>query len=579
MRSNFILIILLALSALSHAQTRWFDPQLEQAAVHGRALADERRTNYYQRLPERVKSEVRDAVWSLSRNTAGESIQFYTNSSQITVRYTLDEGYAMPHMPATGKSGVDLYAYDENGRQKWAAARYSFGDTVTFRFAPLLYSGVNHNKGYEYHLYLPPYNSVKWLAIGVDSSASFTFIKQSVEKPIIVYGTSIAQGACASRPGMIWSSIVSRELRTPLVNLGFSGNGRLEKGILDVIKVTPAKAVILDCMPNLMDRPADEITALVINAVREIRSAQPTTPILIADHLGYPHSTMIGGWQQKSENSIRGQRAAYEAIIEQGIKEVYYLSYDEIGMPEDGTVEAIHPSDYGMRVYADAYVKKLREILHEPVGVLSVQQPVTQRREPDMYEWRERHESLLRQIRQTPPSIVIFGNSITHYWGGVPDAPFQRGADSWDKKIAPLAALNMGFGWDRIENVLWRVYHGALDGYDAKKIIVAIGVNNILNNSDSQLADGMRTLVNAIKERQPQAEIVINGIYPARNLESRIEVANTNIAAVARQCGVGFNDFGKILLGGDGKINEKFFTDGLHPNGDGYRLIANRFIR
>lgn len=563
------------------AQIKWLDPQKEGAKVHGRALATEHRSNYYQRLPDRVKKEVRPAVWNLSLNAAGQTIQFYTNSPRIVVRYTLAEGLAMPHMPSTGKSGVDLYAYDEHGAEKWCAAKYSFADTVTFRYEKLIYQNRMHNLGYEYRLSLPPYNTVKWLEIGVDSTSFFRFIEPSIELPIIAYGTSITQGACASRPAMIWTDIVAREMRSPMINLGFSGNGKLEKGILDVIKATPARAILLDCMPNLSELPVDSIRRLVLNAVREIRTRQAHVPILIVDHLGYPHSLMIDGWQRRVDNSIQAQKTAYEELLAAGDKNIHYLSHKEIGMPQDATVEAIHPSDYGMKVYGDAYVKKLREILHQPVGALQSQIPVSQRREPDNYEWREHHESLLGQVRAKAPDVVILGNSITHFWGGVEgyNPAQQLGRDSWDAKIAPLNAINMGFGYDRVENVLFRVYHGALDGYQAKKIILTIGVNNILMGRDTDVAEGVRMLIAAIKVRQPQAEIVLNGIYPARKIEERVVRVNRQLATVAKESGVRFNNFGRLFLGRDGKINEALFRDGLHPNADGYRLIVDSFIR
>lgn len=578
MKQIFVTLFLLV-TLCSTAQTRWINPQTDGAKLHGQLLQDEPRTNYYQRLPDRVKDEVTPAVWNLSLNTAGESLQFYTNSKRIVVRYTLAEGHSFPHMPATGKSGVDLYAYDEHGKEKWCAARYSFADTTRFSFETLFYDKPMHSLGYEYHLYLPPYNTVKWMEIGVDSAAFFRFIEPSVEKPIIAYGTSITQGACASRPAMIWSTIVSREMQTPLVNLGFSGNGLLAQGILDVIKQTPAKAVILDCMPNLSTRDEKEITDLVINAVREIRSAQPNVPILIVDHLGYPHSTMIDGFQQRTDNSIKAQSSAINQLKAEGVHGVHYLTYDEIGMPQDATVEAIHPSDFGMRVYADAYIKKLREILSEPIGELSSQIPVRQRREPGNYEWRERHESLLNQVRSNPPKVVIFGNSITHFWGGNGGFRIQTDSVSWNQKVAPMGALNMGFGWDCVENVLWRVYHGALDGYKAEKVIVAIGINNILANRDSVVAQGIRTLIGAIRHRQPTAEIVINGIYPARDREQRVAKVNSEIAKVTKECGVRFNNFSHLLLGKDGKIDKTLFSDGVHLTPKGYRKIADAFVK
>ena len=99
-------------------------------------------------------------------------------------------------------------------------------------------------------LYLPLYNEVSKLEIGVPTSTSFFFVPTTGESPIILYGTSIAQGACASRPGMAWGNIVSRTLNWPLINLDFSGNGKLETEIISLICEQRPSIVILDCMPN-----------------------------------------------------------------------------------------------------------------------------------------------------------------------------------------------------------------------------------------------------------------------------------------------------------------------------------------
>lgn len=134
----------------------------------------------------------------------------------------------MPHMLSTGVSGVDLYTMDCDGKQYWCAANYQFGDTIRYTYNDLTYRNT-HNNGNEFTLYLPLYNGVKSLQIGVPEGSRFDFVYPPSEKPIVIYGTSIAQGACASRPGMAWANILQRKLDMPIVNLGFSGNGQLDE--------------------------------------------------------------------------------------------------------------------------------------------------------------------------------------------------------------------------------------------------------------------------------------------------------------------------------------------------------------
>ena len=571
---NTLLILFFVLSTVCNAQTRWYNPAKEGVKLHGQLLQTEQRSNYYQRLPDSVKPNVRLAVWNLACNSAGQSLKFRTNATQIVVKYVVKEGFSMEHMPSTGKSGLDLYATDQNGVIKWCAAKRSFGDTITYNYASL------RKDYFEYELELPPYNTVMSLQIGVAENASFDFLNPSDELPIIAYGTSITQGACASRPGMIWTSIVRRELEIPLINLGFSGNGLLEKGVLDVIKAKPAKLIILDCLPNLFAYEKAKIIDLTINAVKEIRKAQPTVPIILTDHLGYPHyemTTHTDAAQMSNEANLK----AYNELLAQGYLNLHHLTYTKLAMPADGTVEGIHPSDYGMRAYADAYIKQIRKALNMPAGKLRTARAVTQQR--DSYNWKERHASILSNIKKSSPKTVVFGNSIMHQWGGVESAnyPCMRGAASWDAITEGKAVVNMGAGWDRIENVLWRVHHGALDMYVADRIILAIGVNN-LNNGDTEqdINEGIKTLIQAIKLRQPKAEIKVCGIFPMRSKEAKIKRINKMIKKTAKEEHVVFANPGALLLLKNGAIDASLFQgDGLHLKAAGYDRIAQEFFK
>lgn len=249
----FAITICLAYNACLYSQTVWRNPTSEAfQTVHGQAWNNELKGSYH-RLPQRAESIVRKPLWDLSTNSAGLSIVFRTNATDIRVRYQINGDFSMPHMPATGKSGVDLYATDGNGRQRWCAAKYAFGDTIRYNYSNISYV-TNPEYGYEYQLFLPPYSELKWLEIGVPEGSDFSFEPVSQEKPIVIYGTSIAQGACASRPGMIWGNIINRKMQHPVINLGFSGNGRLESELFDLLTEIDAKLFIIDNMPN-MTRP------------------------------------------------------------------------------------------------------------------------------------------------------------------------------------------------------------------------------------------------------------------------------------------------------------------------------------
>ncbi len=153
-------------------------------------------------------------------------------------------------MPATGVSGIDLYSKTIDGKWLWAAGKFSFKDTITYHFTNLL-PNDQHVNNREYTLYLPLYNSVKWMEITVPKAALFKSLPVRKDNPIVVYGTSIAQGACASRPGLAWTNILGRKLDRPVINLAFSGNGKLEKELIELLSEIDASLYVLDCLPNL----------------------------------------------------------------------------------------------------------------------------------------------------------------------------------------------------------------------------------------------------------------------------------------------------------------------------------------
>ncbi|MEZ4772214.1 MAG: SGNH/GDSL hydrolase family protein [Bacteroidia bacterium] len=575
----FPILVFLTLCFSASAQSvgfRWWNPATAGfPVVEGQAWPGEV-AKTYDRLPARAEKTARTDVWNLSRHSAGLMIRFFSNSSDIRVRYHVGPNLQMPHMPATGVSGVDMYAIDAEGKELWCHGKYSFGDTISYVFDGLRPNDSFHKRGREYRLYLPLYNSVEWLEIGTADTAIFTPLPVRQDKPIVIYGTSIAQGGCASRPGMAWTAILSRKMDRPLINLGFSGNGRLEPEIISLIAEIDAKVFVLDCLPNMVpSRFSDEeLRSRIITSVRTLQQKRPGVPILLTQHAGYTDGLTVPSREEAYTAVNASLEKAFSQLKSEGVNNIYMLTREALALELDGTVDGTHPNDLGMLSHANGYEKSLRMILNEPVGDFATTRPVTQYREPDNYDWQTRHREILKLNHEKPPRIVYMGNSITHFWGGNPVGPRRTGADSWDKYLEPLGVRNFGYGWDRVENVLWRVYHGELDGYKAEKVMIHIGTNNLHLNSDEEIIAGMELLVNAVKTRQPQAEILLFGTYPRRNYDQRVAGFNTKLAQLAGKMNVGYADPGSVLLNSEGTIEESFFYDGLHPNAEGYRKLA-----
>lgn len=316
----------------------------------------------YTRLPNHAETMVRDRVWSLSRHAAGLSIRFKTAADSIKIDYEVDEKHAMAHMPATGVSGVDLYGKNDLNEWLWYRGNSSFDSSITYR-----YKTENSPKhGREYQLYLPLYNTCKNLRIGIPKGAKIEFLPQREEKPIVVYGTSIAQGACASRPGMAWTNILARKLDHPVVNLGFSGNGRLETEVLELMTEIEAMVYVLDCLPNLSpnkEHTEDEIKKRLRNSVLYLRKKRPEATILLTQHAGYGDGAVDSARKEVYETLNLWTNAVFSALQGEGIKNLYLLSKSEINLSNDAFVDGTHPTDLGMEHYARAYAEKLSALL------------------------------------------------------------------------------------------------------------------------------------------------------------------------------------------------------------------------
>jgi lysophospholipase L1-like esterase len=577
---TWLVIAMLGFSVLAQAQAdslyRWNPAQSAVNALEGSAWPGDT-AHFYRRLPAAAEAVVRKDVWDLSGNTAGLWLRFNSNSPTIIVRYKSTGARQLYHMPSTAVSGLDLYSHTIDGNWVWSMGKISFGDTTEYKFAGLD-SVDQHVPNREYYLYLPLYNTVSWMELAVPAGHTLRPLPARSELPIIVYGTSIAQGGCASRPGLSWTNQLARKMDRPLVNLGFSGNGRLEKEVIDLIVTRPAATYILDCLPNCTGMDSMEVRRRLLYAVSTLRAAHPTTPIIITEHDGFTDEALHPGSRAPYQIVNRVARRLYDSLQSVKFPALLLLSKDAIHQSIETMVDGVHPNDAGMTQYANAYEQLLREVLHEASSMYTTTKPTSQRRDANIYDWETRHRAILTRCRQQPPSLVLIGNSITHFWGGEPVGGRVNGGSAWQKYFGEQAVQNMGFGWDRIENVLWRIYHGELDSIAPKNIVLMIGTNNLGMNSDQEITGGLAFLIDAIRRKQPAARILMMGIFPRRGMEERVARINQSIASMAKDLRIAYADAGKLFLKPDKKIDEALFTDGLHPNETGYDRLG-AFIR
>jgi lysophospholipase L1-like esterase len=328
-------------------QTVWRD--CREIGIEGKGWTDA--PAIYDRLPAKAQGKAPASVWSLSHLSAGLCVRFTTDAPSIQVRWKLisDGASAMPHMPATGVSGVDFYVKHQGGRWEFVGNGRPAAAVNT--------SSFNVPPGEQYLLYLPLYNGVKSVEIGIPEGRKIAACAASSEnrKPVLIYGTSITQGGCASRPGMAWTSIVGRRLDTSVINLGFSGSGKMEPAMADLLAELDPSVYVLDCIWNMS--PA-EVSERIEPFVKKLRASHPTTPILLAEDSSF----------QNECPTPKGRllRSAYEKLTAAGVKNLHFLaSRDMLGDDSEGTVDGCHPNDVGMMRMAEAFVKTLRPILLE----------------------------------------------------------------------------------------------------------------------------------------------------------------------------------------------------------------------
>lgn len=195
----------------------------------------------------------------------------------------------------------------------------------------------------------------------------------------------------------------------------------------------------------------------------------------------------------------------------------------------------------------------------------------------DSYNWADRHAAVLARNRAVKPDVVIFGDSITHFWGGEPKGPAVD-PKSWDALFSGLTVTNLGFGFDYADNAYHRVLHGELDGIAPRAILVNIGTNNLGHRRDTAeaTAANVTALVRLIAEKQPRAKILLLGVYPRRNpaLAKPIRETNRRLAKLADDRRVFYADPGRVLAGADGLADPKVMRDDVHPNAEGYRRLG-----
>ncbi len=246
-----------------------------------------------------------------------------------------------------------------------------------------------------------------------------------------------------------------------------------------------------------------------------------------------------------------------------------------IELPEGGTVKAA-------AFEGNKRVGEVRtQVVPGPGPKNTALVPLTQNRDWKSYDWVTRHNEILalNQPGAMRADVVFLGDSITHFWSGEPKAKRVAGKDSWEKWIAPHHPINLGYGWDRTENVLWRLRHGEIAGLKPKAFVVLIGTNNLSGfNPPAETAEGVAEVCRELRRQAPQAKILLLAILPrqAKPDATRQRVTDTNklLQAQASQIADAYLDLTDKLVEADGSILKETMNDYLHPTNKGYEIMG-----
>jgi lysophospholipase L1-like esterase len=205
--------------------------------------------------------------------------------------------------------------------------------------------------------------------------------------------------------------------------------------------------------------------------------------------------------------------------------------------------------------------------------------------ENDAYDWYARHAAKLEEVKTKRADIVFIGDSITHFWNC--EEGITYGEEVWKEFYGSRAVLNLGFGYDRTQNMLWRLEHGEMANQSPKVIVVNAGTNNFscTKNYDGDTPEaafkGVKKLVETLRTLAPEAKIILMGVFPRMPEEKRLLVLELNkllkeYVGDSSDKKLSFLDLTEKFLYPDGSFNHDLFQDRCcHPNNAGYRIWAN----
>lgn len=300
----------------------------------------------FRRMPEKTAKAVSESVYALHTHTAGGSVHFETTSNRIAIKCTMNEITHFPHMAATGVCGFDIYVNNEYFKTFVPPVDMTGGyeSEVTLTGTEMRKITIN----------FPLYNNVTDLYIGLENGDECKSINPYKPiKQVVFYGSSITQGGCASRPGMSYQAIISRNIGCPVLNLGFSGSGKGERVMAEYISQLEMSVFVLDYDHNAPN--SEHLKNTHEPFFKIIRKSNPNLPvIMLCQH---------DRFMSEAEERRRIIFDTYTNAKNSGDNNVYFINGFDLFPNRDCTVDGCHPTDYGFSFMAEKIGGVIEEIL------------------------------------------------------------------------------------------------------------------------------------------------------------------------------------------------------------------------
>jgi len=422
---------------------------------------------------------------------------------------------------------------------------------------------------------------------------------------LIMIGNSITNNFEKPQYQSVWNQFFAPR---KAVNLGFSGY-RTENLIWNIqndeLEGQSPKVAVLEIGTNNIDEKhyptrhtAGQLAGGIEAVVKLMREKLPDTKIILLRC--FPGC--YGGPNPTSHRLILERASDIVSKIADG-KHVFYCDVNHVFLNMDGSInhemmgDWLHPTPAGAKAWAQA----MEPLLSELMGDKSLDTDIPQntaivpktKLENDSYDWWTRHSDVLSIKDSINPEIVLIGNSITHFWGGLPQLKYANGQlripngpKTWDSLFGPYRVLNLGFGWDRTQNVLWRLDHGELDGLHPRTVIIHIGTNNTSEtanarmNTAPEIVEGIRAICMRVRSKVPGAKIVLMSVFPREQSATHprrilINEINRNLEIFAKENNITLLNIGPKMLSADGTLSKDIAPDFCHPTEMGYQIWAD----